>query len=140
MEHFSLVDSQGSTVTENEIGLLLFRGRTLCDTGFIMNREAADAICEYLLPSSTYVYWTSGRSLDMQNSFEINSYNLQCHTTQLERCSYNFISVQQCQHDQDIFLKCHSGNEILGCMNKGIIMTFLPISSESLSEITIHRI
>ena len=117
-DKFSLVDSTGNAVEGSDMGLLLYRGGTVCDHDF--NKTAADALCKYL-NSSNYlsssdsaVFWTSGSRFDIQNNLDINLNTLQCSSLELERCSHgpNFL-IEGCEHHKDVFLKCHSGNELL---------------------------
>ena len=115
-DYFSLVDSTGNAVKGDDMGLLLFRGGTVCDHDF--NKTVADAICKYLnssddLSSShSAVYWTSGSKFDLQNNLDISLLSLQCSTEELESCDYGRNRLAEgCEHHMDVFLKCHSGKD-----------------------------
>ena len=60
---FTLVDSTGSEIQGEELGLLLYNGGTVCDDSF--DSTAADAICK-LMNYTDSARWTTAESFDIQ--------------------------------------------------------------------------
>ena len=92
------------TLDEDEWGLLLFNGGTVCDDGFRGN--TARLICKELGYTSSSA-WTSGDYFELQKNLEIKLDNLICLTENLESCSYS--TDHDCTHSEDVFLICTQG-------------------------------
>ena len=106
---FILVDSEGNDIEGEDLGLLLYRGGTVCDDYF--DNIAADAICKYM----NYTYasrWTSDESYDIQETFPINLDDVECSRAEWETCT--FAEEHNCDHDEDVFLSCTFEEEIDG--------------------------
>ena len=100
---FRLVDAEGDDINGEELGLLLYRGGTVCDLSWgshAFEFETADVICRKM-NFTRAISWTTGENFDIQSNYEIHA-TLNCHDT---RCSYN-IDVRNCEHSQDVFLSC----------------------------------
>ena len=104
---FTFVDTEGNEITEEkQLGLLLFRGGTLC--GFI-DFMAADAACRYM-NFTRAERWTNKESFDIQSNYHTNMGDIDCssqYTDGWNSCSY--LTTPHCGHDEDVFLSC-SGN------------------------------
>ena len=86
----------------NQIGLLLYRGGTVCDDGF--DNTAAEAVCRQLNPSYGMLEWTSGSRFDIQNNLDINLDDVQCSSPDWESCGHS--EEHNCGHSEDVFLTC----------------------------------
>ncbi|KAL5272032.1 hypothetical protein ACHWQZ_G000289 [Mnemiopsis leidyi] len=101
-ELFVLLDSEQNIVTEEgQLGLLLYKGGTVCDDSF--NDNAAAAICG-LMNFETAARWTNEESFDIQSNYDINLDNVKCSSTEWESCSYS--EEHNCGHSEDVFLSC----------------------------------
>ena len=65
---FKRVDSTGNVVQGQELGLLLYKGDTVCRYNF--DNFAADAICRQMKYTHSS-RWTSGRGFDVQVSVNL---------------------------------------------------------------------
>ena len=95
------MDSEGNDIEGENLGLLLYRGGTVCDDSF--DNTAADAICKYMnytLASS----WTSDESFGIQGTFDINLDDVECSRSEWKSCT--FAEEHDCDHDEDVFLSC----------------------------------
>ena len=100
------MDSNGNNIVGEELGLLLYKGGTVCDDNF--NFNAADAICREM----NFMYareWTSGESFEIQDNYEITLNNARCSNMGWEYCSYSEFYGRYCGHNEDVFLSC-TGN------------------------------
>ena len=123
---FVLVDSGGTVVEEEQIGLLLYKGGTVCDDDF--NERAADAICRDM----NYVrstFWTSGDRFDIQTNYEIGLDNLNCSTGEWHSCT--FTRNVDCHHEEDVFLSCSSNFLINLLIHYLVNDVFIQISIKS---------
>ena len=92
----------------NQLGLLLFKGGTVCDDGF--NDNAADAICK-LMNFTSASRWSSadGVSFDIQSNYNIKLDDVDCSSGEWEDCTYS--ENHNCRHSKDVFLSCSIGQE-----------------------------
>ena len=99
---FVLVDSEQNIITEEgQLGLLLYKGGTVCDDRF--NDNAAAAICG-LMNFETAARWTNEESFDIQSNYKIKLDDVECNSTEWESCSYS--EIDNCGHSEDVFLSC----------------------------------
>ena len=105
------MDSEGNNITEEgQLGLLLYRGGTVCDDSF--NYTAADAICKQM--NFTHALeWNSEASFDIQSNYDIKLDDVECSSDELKNCRYS--EIHDCEHSEDVFLSCGTGE-------KGIIV------------------
>ena len=107
---FTLVDSEGDTITGQQLGLLLYLGGTVCDDRF--NDTAAEAICSHMNKSFTSNdTWRSGVDFTIQSKLEIKLDDVQCRNGEWENCSFS--RNHNCGHHEDIFLSCTTGTGML---------------------------
>ena len=101
------MDFEGRIVEGNELGLLLYKGGTVCDDLF--NSAAADAICKQINSSNFATTWISGNRFDIQKNLEIKLDDVTCEKAEWESCSYiSQPDVTGCNHGEDVFLACSS--------------------------------
>ena len=104
---FSLVDDTGNTVQSEQLGLLLYRGGTVCNYE-IFDNQTAEAICRQMNFSSA-IEWKTGIESDIQLRYEI-AISIMCPVAEWEpeRCTImEFLIVHEdCFHKRDVFLKC----------------------------------
>ncbi|XP_063678290.1 deleted in malignant brain tumors 1 protein-like [Bolinopsis microptera] len=104
-QRFRLVDESGADVGEDEMGLLLYSGGTVCDDHFSDN--SAHAICREMGFNSTSS-WTSGldtMNLESRNfKYGIRLDNVNCSSIEWDSCSYT--TSNNCDHSEDVFLNC----------------------------------
>ena len=100
---FTLVDRYGNELDELEdLGLLLYRGGTVCDDHF--NDTAADAICKEMNYGSA-ISWTTYEDVGyFQTRCAITLDDVRCPSTRWESCT--FTEWDNCQHSEDVFLSC----------------------------------
>jgi len=107
---FSLVDSEGNdTGGSGQLGLLLYKGGTVCDDSF--DNTAANAICKYMGYASA-TRWTNQESFSFQSSLEINMDDVQCSRPEFSPAGCTFSLDHNCGHNEDVFLSCYSGEEV----------------------------
>ena len=101
---FTLVDSAGNPVEGQQLGLLLYRGGTVCDDKFHDN--AAEAICRQINSSYSMLEWTSnsGVTFDIQDNLDIKLDEVQCTAADWESCAFS--EEHDCEHGEDVFLAC----------------------------------
>ena len=99
---FTRVDSDKNPVEEQQLGLLLYRGGTVCDDYF--NETAAEAICRQINPSYSMLEWTFGSRFEIQDNLDIKLDDVQCSSTDWESCEYS--EEHNCGHSEDVFLSC----------------------------------
>ena len=104
--HFTLVpivESHGP-YAEEELGLLLYKGGTVCDDEF--SDIAADAICKEMNFERAIVWTTDPDLVAMERShYEIKLDNVRCYFPSWKSCSFND-KFTNCFHDEDVFLSC----------------------------------
>ena len=102
---FTLVHSEGNEIAEeDQLGLLLYRGGTVCsDRGFVAY-TAAVAICKEMNFKGVEK-WTTKESFDIQYGKKINLGNVECNSEEWENCAYSE-DTQNCDHSNDVFLSC----------------------------------
>ena len=98
---FTLVNSDGGNHEGEELGLLLYKGGTVCDDSF--DTTAADAICRYMGYSAA-TRWTIEESFNIQSEYDINLDDVQCSSAEWLTCSFSV--ENNCGHDEDVFLSC----------------------------------
>ena len=104
-DRFTMVNSEGTEIKgSEEMGLLLYKGGTVCNYGQSQfNFKAADAICKEL-NFTRAIRWTIQESFGIQSNYKIN----------LAWCSGRNEEVRtdcnifgNCNwHSDDIFLQC----------------------------------
>ena len=120
------MDSEGNDIVKNrELGLLLYRGGTVCNYGYYYqghyNRLTvgiADAICRQM-NFTRAERWTTEESFDIQSNYDIELWNVRCSSEDWGNCTYSGNSARtrsaidrNCPHSKDVFLSC-SGKELL---------------------------
>ena len=104
--HLSLVDRNGALVGADKLGLLLYKGGTVCSSkGF--SDTSADAICR-LLGYVNHTKWSSGKKWEIQSDFNITLGNVRCRRPYWSKCSHRFLP--NCYHFKDVFLQCFQGD------------------------------
>ena len=99
---FTLVDSAGNPVEGQQLGLLLYRGGTVCDDKF--HDTAAEAICRKINSSYSMLEWISGSRFDIQDNLDIKLDEVQCTAADWESCAFS--EEHDCEHGEDVFLAC----------------------------------
>ena len=100
---FKLVNRSGNEIDGEDLGLLLYRGGTVCDDGF--NDIAADDICKTMNYNSRAIRWTTDEDFgSLQRNYRITLDYIWCSSTEWESCSYT--ERETCEHDEDVFLSC----------------------------------
>ena len=93
-------------VNEHQLGLLLYRGGTVCNhrwnKGF--GSKAANAICMEMNFKGAD-RWTTKESFDIQYGKNISVGYVECSSAEWGSCSYSE-DTQNCYHSQDVFLSC----------------------------------
>ena len=111
-KHFTLVDTEGNKITEEEqLGLLLYKGGTVCERNAERYNHdfsffSADAMCRQL-NFTQGLKWTIHERFDIQNNYNINLKSVDCRDNEWENCYYSE-NTQDCRHSQDVFLSCTS--------------------------------
>ena len=102
-----LIDKNGDYINNSVIqtGLLLFNGRTICNTNF--DSHAADAFCKELGYPLGAIGWTSDISFAaIQSRLSVGAGYVICgDSATWDSCAYHENS-HGCSHDQDVFLTC----------------------------------
>ena len=108
-ELFTIVNSEGMNITQgNQLGLLLYKGGTVCDDNF--NDDAADAICKLMnFTSASRWNGADGVRFDIQNNYDIKLDDVDCSSGEWEDCSYS--KYHNCRHTEDVFLSCSIGQQ-----------------------------
>ena len=106
---FTLVDMEGNEIAEKEqLGLVLYRGGTVCSDQGYFSYTAADAICKEM-NFTRAKRWTTQESFDIQNRYRINLCYVWCKSAEWESCSYSsYYYSRNCVHSKDVFLSCTS--------------------------------
>ena len=107
---FRIVNQSGRD-TNDTVGLLLYKGGTVCRRGF--DKTAAQAICSSLGYNATNPVWRTGDKWAYgQKRYKIAVTDVSCWKSSLSSCSFrmNYDSTfyADCGHDEDIFLLCAS--------------------------------
>ena len=96
------MDQNNNKVGARVEGLLLSNGGTVCDDYFTDN--SADAICRKM-GYTERMSWRSGNLWSLfQANFEITLDDVSCSGGEWRSCTFNF--VDNCNHNEDIFLAC----------------------------------
>ena len=99
------MDIDGNTITEEkQLGLLLYKGGTVCDDYF--DNRAADAICRDM-NFERAEQWKSEESFGIQSDYNIKLDDVKCINDEWRDCSYS--EEPNCKHSEDVFLSCTSG-------------------------------
>ena len=103
------MDSEGNEITEEEqLGLLLYRGGTVCHNGNnypYFTLDVADTFCREMNFKQAS-RWASGRnSFDIQSNYSIHMTDVRCSTEEWKSC-YFYEDTSSCEHSEDIFLSC----------------------------------
>ena len=103
---FTLVDSEGNEITEEmQLGLLLYRGGTVCSHREYFSYTAADAICKEM-NFARAERWTSKISEDIYSNYRANLGYVWCKSTDWDSCSYP--DSASCGQRKYVFLECTS--------------------------------
>ena len=101
---FGLIDINGNAVGAGVQGLLLWKNGTVCDDNF--DNNAADAICRNLGHDS-HTTWTYGNRWSIQSNYSIHMDDVKC-SSNGEWSSCTYLANHNCEHHEDIFLKCNA--------------------------------
>ena len=108
MELFTLVDSEGNKITEeDQLGLLLYRGGTVCYGGDYFTYNLANTICKEMNFTQAS-RWTIRESFEIQSNYSIHIslYYSSCSNADAwVNCTYSEYT-SNCEHSQDVFLSC----------------------------------
>ena len=108
---FTLVNSNGNEIAGEQLGLLLYRGGTVCADSNHFNYTAADAICRRMNFTRAKT-WKAGNRYDIQRNYYVQIYFVRCSTVEWEKCTYDAGSRDHCaEHNYDVFLNCSNDNE-----------------------------
>ena len=97
----------GNEIDGEELGLLLYRGGTVCDDNF--DDIAADAICKTMNYTSAIRRTTDEDFGSLQLNYEITLDDVRCSSTEWESCT--FTESDNCYHYKDVFLSCRKEEE-----------------------------
>ena len=101
-----MVNSDGEAAGAGELGLLLYKQGTVCNDYF--SYKAADAICVELgFNSSWATRWISDIQFMIQSDYDIKMDDVRCKNESWTSCT--FITDHDCDHSEDVFLECRSG-------------------------------
>ena len=103
-QRFRLVDNSGGDVGEDEMGLLLYSGGTVCDDGF--SDTSAHAICREMGFNSSS-NWTSVNDQpgwEIQARYGIKLDDVNCDSFEWNSCDYS--TSENCKHNEDVLLTC----------------------------------
>ena len=103
-----MVESHGP-YAEEELGLLLYKGGTVCDDEF--SNIAADAICKEMNFERAIVWITDPDLIMKRSQYEIRLDNVVCYIPNWKSCSFNE-KLNNCNHHEDVFLSC----QLKGCL------------------------
>lgn len=84
-KEYALVDSEGNDIEDEQLGLLLYHGGTVCHEDF--DDDDANRVCNIYLGYARATAWTRDESFDIQRNYLIKK-------------------GWGCDHSQDIFLSC----------------------------------
>ena len=105
---FKLVNRYGNVIDGENLGLLLYRGGTVCDDDF--DDIAADAICRNMNYGRA-IRWTTDEDFgNLHNNYDIKLDDVNCDTNEWESCSYS-ADYHNCDHNEDVFLSCSTEAE-----------------------------
>ena len=100
---FQLVDRYGNEIDGDDLGLLLYRGGTVCDDSF--DNTAAYAICKEMNYESA-IRWTTDEFFGVfQTRHNIKLDDVRCDTPDWDSCTYLPYN-DNCFHSEDVFLSC----------------------------------
>ena len=94
-----MVDRYGDKIAGEDLGLLLYKGGTVCDDSF--TDTAADAICKHMNYTRA-ISWTVDDYWFIQRSYVIMIDDVNCETSEWDSCTYTY--VHNCDHSEDVFL------------------------------------
>ena len=103
---FRLVDDDKNEVEGGQMGLLLYKGGTVCDDSFTEN--SAHAICREMGYSAASD-WDTGDDYESQSVYDIKLDDVSCSSGNWSTCTYSL--KPNCDHERDIFLEC-KGDEV----------------------------
>ena len=96
------MDSQGDKAEPDHLGLLLYRGGTVCDDSF--DEIVADTICKYMGYTSATGWTSQVEGFEIRYRLEIKLDNVQCSSADWNSCIFS--EEHNCGHDEDVFLSC----------------------------------
>ena len=98
---FTLVDSEGNDVVEEEqLGLLLYRGGKVL-SGYYFDFKAADAICRQMNFTHA-VIWTTEENFDIRSNYKVYLRDVMCESEKWESC----IFYETGTRGQVVYLSC----------------------------------
>ena len=109
-----MVDASGNYITNQQKGLLLYNGLTLCQDNF--NLTAAHAVCKHMGFKGA-VSWTSGQVWKIQEDYNVFSHSLACSAQDWSSCSLKMYSKSCNDHTQDVFLTCSGARSAFTLVN-----------------------
>ena len=102
LSDFSIVDVNGNSITDEQEGLLLYKGGTVCDDLF--NDDTAHTICREMGYHGAYS-WRSGMMYgSQQTDREVTLDDIRCGSNDWTTCTSNRVS--DCKHAEDVFISC----------------------------------
>ena len=100
------MDSEGNDIVEeDQLGLLLYRGGTVCYRYDSFTYGLANTICREMNFTQAS-RWTTKESFDIQSNYDIHIslYTWSCGNAWVN-CTYSEYT-SNCEHSQDVFLSC----------------------------------
>ena len=104
-------------VGEGNLGLLLYRGGTVCNNGHHSSGyyarftvDIADAICKEM-NFTRAERWTTKESFGIQSNYDVLLWNVRCSSAYWGNCTYSENNGRSeidryCTHSKDVFLSC----------------------------------
>ena len=101
------MDKSGDVISDDQEGLLLYGGGTVCDDNF--SDKSADAICGRLGENFRAVSWRSGFIYsNLQTSKKVKMTDVECSSHHWASCSSSTSQIT-CRHVEDVHLACKLG-------------------------------
>ena len=101
---FQLADVFGNSIKDQQKGLLIYKGCTVCVDNF--NMAAAHAFCK-LMGYTDAMSATYGDIWKVQKNFRVSSQTLSCSNSDWSACTFKYASKNKCNdHSKDVFLTC----------------------------------
>ena len=105
---FMLVNQWGTVFEGEDLGLLLYKGGTVCDDGF--TDTAADAICKHMNYTRANEWITTDTKFDaIKYNYDIKLDDVSCSNTEWENCIFSV--NPDCSHSEDVLLSCLGKDE-----------------------------
>jgi len=101
---FYLVDNIGNVIEDDQEGLLMFEGGTVCNDRWSNN--SANAVCRNMGRHAALSFRNGTIFKDLQMKLKIKVDSVKCSGNMWSTC--NVTREHNCDHTEDVFLACHS--------------------------------